>query len=131
MCDVDSVAGTKCFGSLDAVFVISPGAGTTVAATVAAAAGVVEFVGGHDVDASNGSSIFDVVTAGVDIVGTDTVGNIGVACVVGGCVSAPCVGGVETGVDGVVCLVGFVRVGRGVDGVEMVLTNLFALSLYN
>ena len=87
MCDVDSVAGTKCFGSLDAVFVISPGVGTTVAA--AAAAGVVEFVGGTDVDASNGSSIFDVDTAGVDIVGTDTVGNRGVACVVGGCISAP------------------------------------------
>ena len=119
MCDVDSVAGTKCFDSLDAVCVISPGAGTIVA---------VEFVGGHDVDASNGSSIFDVVTAGVDIVGTDTVGNIGFACVVGGCVSAPCVGGVETSTDGVVCLVGFVRVGKGV---VMELTNLLILSLYN
>ena len=130
MCDVDSVAGTKCFSSLDAVFVISPGAGTTVAAA-AAAAGVVEFVGGNDVDASNGSSICGVDTAGTDTAGTDTVCNRGVACVVGGCISAPCVGGVETGADGVVCLVGFVRVGNGVDGVEMLLTNLFALSLYN
>ena len=124
MCDVDSVAGTKIFGSLGAVFVVSPGAGTTVAD--AAAASVVEFVGGNDVDASNGSNICDVDTAGAD-----TVGNRGVACIVGGCISAPRVGGVETGADGVVCLVGFVRVGNGVDGVEMVLTNLFALSLYN
>ena len=125
MCDVDSVAGTKIFGSLGAAFVVSPGAGTTVA-DAAAAASVVEFVGGNDVDASNGSNICGVYTAG-----TDTVCNRGIACIVGGCISAPRVGGVETGADGVVCLVGFVRVGNGVDGVEMVLTNLFALSLYN
>ena len=123
MCDVESVAGTKIFGSLGAVFVVSPGAGTTVAD--AAAASVVEFVGGNDVDASNGSNI-----CGVDTVGADTVGNRGVACNVGGCISAPR-DGVETGADGVVCFVGFVRIGNNVDGVEMVLTNLFALSLYN
>ena len=116
-----SVAGTKIVGTLDAVSVVSPVTGTTVTD----AAGVVDFVGGIDVEASSGSSI-----CGANTAGTDAVFNRGAACVVGGCVSALCGGGVEISTDGAVCLVEFVRVG-GVDSVEMVLTSLFLSSLYN
>ena len=67
----------------------------------------------------------------MDTAGTDAVFNRGAACGVGGYVSAPCGGGIETSTDGVVCLVGFIRVGDSVDSVEMVLTSLFVSSLYN
>ena len=110
---VDSVAGSGIVDTLDIVFVVFSDASKTVADVAS-----VEFVGGVDVDGSNGSKM-----RGVDTAGAVAVCISSFVSIVGDCGASPCAS-VETCTNGVVYLLVFVGVGGGVDGVGMELMNL-------